>query len=175
MTLHESADGTVTLVMRGLFHELANVATAADGVQTALRHEGGAALERSAAELSTITDRLFALHADLRSLLPDHEGPAPLDARAIGADVARLLSWHVERPLTVTIDDGSVPPILVEPWRARRQLLEACDSAAGEATAFRFGFFADGDSITAISSDGRRFWSAPTLAAARRRERDAAG
>lgn len=175
MTLRETMDGTVTLVMRGLLHELANVATAADGVQSALRHEGAAALERSARELAATTDRLFALHADLRALLPDREGPTPLDARAIGADVARLLAWHVERPLAVTIDDGGVPPILAEPWLARRQLLEAVDSAAGEAEAFRFGFFADGDSITAVSSDGAVFWSAPTLAAARRRERDATG
>lgn len=168
-------DGALLLVMRGLLHELANIATATDGVQSSLRHDGTSALPRAQQDLSAATDRLFAMHADLRSLLPDREGPTPLDPRAIGAEVARLLSWHNERPLTVTVDADAVPPILDEAWRARRQLLEACDSAAGSATAFRFRFRADGDSVIAESSDGVAFWSAPTLAAARRRERETAG
>lgn len=175
MTGSSAAEGAVTHVMRGLLHELANIATAADGVSTALRHDGSAALPRAGEELAATTDRLFALHADFRSLLPDREGETPLDARAIGGDVARLLAWHNERPLTVTVEGDAVPPILAEAWRARRQLLEAVDSAAGAAGAFRFRFRADGDSVIAASSDGVEFWSAPTLAAARRRERDAAG
>lgn len=175
MTEDRAKDGTVTLVMRGLLHELANLATAADGVQSALRHDGPTALPRAQEDLVSAVDRLFALHADLRSLLPDREGPAPLDPRALGADVARLLAWHVERPATVTIAEGSVPPILAEAWLARRQLLEAVDSALGPATTFRFAFRVDGDLVVAVSDDGTAFWSATSLAAARRRERDAAG
>ncbi len=175
MTSRADAADTLTLVMRGLLHELANIATAADGVQSALRHDGAAALPRAQQELASATDRLFAMHADLRSLLPDREGASPLDPRAVGAEVARLLAWHNERPLTVTVDADAVPPILDEAWRARRQLLEAVDSAAGAATTFRFRFRAEGDSVIAESSEGAPFWSAPTLAAARRREREAAG
>ena len=171
MIADESADGTVTLIIRGLLHELANLATAADGVQTTLRHDGAAALPRALEDLAAAADRLFALHADLRSLLPDREGLTPLDPRAIAADVARLLAWHVDRPATVTFAEGSVPPIIAEAWLARRQLLEACDSLLGSATTFRFAFRADDEVVSAVSDDGTVFWSAPTLAASRRRER----
>lgn len=170
VTAYETTDGTVTLVIRGLLHELANLATAAAGIQASLKHDGAGALPRAQEELAATADRLFALHADLRSLLPDHEGPTPLDPRAIGADVARLLSWHAERPATVTIADGRVPPILAEAWLARRQLLEACDAAVGSATVFRVTFRTDGETVTALSDDGIAFWSAPSLAAARARD-----
>ena len=128
VTEPEAKDGTVTLVLRGLLHELANLATAADGVQSSLKHDGAASLPRAQKDLAATADRLFALHADFRSLLPDREGPSALDPRALGADVARLLSWQVERSATVTIADDVVPPIFAEAWLARRQLLEACDA-----------------------------------------------
>ncbi len=166
---------TVTCVMRGLLHELANVATAFDGVTASLRYDGPSAIDRSTAELGLATDRLFTVHAELRSLMPDREGETALDPRALASDVARLLSWHVERPATVSLDEGPVAPILGEAWVLRRELLEAVDYAMGEGTALRFAFRAEGDTIAAVSSDGATFWSAPTLAAARRRERDAAG
>ena len=175
MTAMGAGDDAVTLVIRGLLHELANLATAADGVQSALRHEGANALPRAQEDLAAAADRLFALHADLRSLLPDREGPTALDPRAIAAEVVRLLAWHVERPLEITLDDAVVPPILHTGWIARRQLLEGCDGAAGPATSFRFGFRVDGDDVVAVGADGSVFWTAPTLAAARRREREAAG
>lgn len=175
MTEVGTKDGTVTLVMRGLLHELANLATAADGVQSTLKYDGADSVPRAQEDLAATADRLFALHADFRSLLPDHEGPAALDPRALGAEVARLLAWHVERPATLMIADDVVPPILVEAWIARRQLLEACDTALGSATTFRFAFRTDGETVSAVSDDGTAFWSAPSLAAARRRERDAAG
>lgn len=175
MTETEARDRTVTLVMRGLLHELANLATATDGVQSTLKHDGAAALPRAQEDLAATADRLFTLHADFRSLLPDHEGSTALDPRALGADVARLLAWHMERPATVTISDDPVPPILAEAWRARRQLLESCDAALGSATVFRFAFRSDGEMVTAVSDDGTTFWSALSLAAGRRREREAAG
>jgi hypothetical protein len=175
VTVPDIPEEAVTLVMRGLLHELANVATAADGVQSALRHEGAHALPRAQEDLAAAADRLFALHADLRSLLPDREGDTALDPRAIAADVVRLLAVHVERPLVVTLEDGVVPPILHTAWLARRQLLEGCDGAAGPATSFRFGFRVDGDDVVAVAEDGAVFWSAPTLTAARRREREARG
>lgn len=166
---------TVTCVMRGLLHELANVATAFDGVTASLRFDGPSAMDRSTAELGLATDRLFTVHAELRSLMPDREGETPLDPRALAADVARLLTWHVDRPATVSLDEGPVAPVLGEPWLLRRQLLEAVDYAMGEATAFRFSFRSGDEAVEAVSSEGAVFWSAPTLAAARRRERDAAG
>jgi hypothetical protein len=172
VTASDAEDGAVTLVMRGLLHELANITTAADGVTSSLRHDGAAALPRAPEDLSAVVDRLFAMHADLRSLLPDREGEMALDPRAVAAEVARLLAWHNERKLAVTVDEDPVPPILDVPWKARRQLLAAVDAAAGDASAFRFSFRAEGDSMIAASSDGVTFWSAPTLAAARRRERD---
>ncbi len=175
MTAFEAKEGTVTLVMRGLLHELANLATATDGIQSTLKHDGAASLPRAQEDLAATTDRLFALHADFRSLLPDHGGPTALDARVLGADVARLLSWHVERPATLTIADDVVPPICAESWLARSQLLEACDAALGSATVFRFAFRTDGETVSAVSDDGVVFWSAPTLVAARRRERESAG
>ena len=175
MTEPEAKEGTVSLVMRGLLHELANLATATGGVQSTLKHDGAASLPRAQEDLAATADRLFALHADFRSLLPDHEGLAALDPRALGADVARLLAWHVDRPATLTVADDAVPPILAEAWVARRQLLEACDTALGSATAFRIAFRSDGETVTAVSDDGTAFWSVPSLAAVRRREREAAG
>lgn len=162
---------TVTLVMRGLLHELANVATAMDGVQASLRHDGPGAVERCTGELAIGTDRLFTVHAELRALLPDHGGATALDPREIAADVIRLLSWHVERPATVVLDEGPVVPIHGEPWVLRAQLLEAADVAMGDASSFRFSFRVEEETVTAVSADGKAFWSAPTLTAARRRER----
>jgi hypothetical protein len=175
VTAPGAADDAVTQVMRGLLHELANIATAADGVQSSLRHAGAAALPRAGEELAATVDRLFALHAELRSLLPDREGEMALDPRATGAEVARLLAWHNERRLAVTVGADPVPPILDAPWRARRQLLAAVDAAAGPAEAFRFGFRSEGDAVVAVSAAGRAFWSAPSLESARRRERGTAG
>ncbi len=168
----ESTD-TVTRVMRGLLHELANVATVVDGARGSLEHDGAGALDRAREELAEASDRIFALHADLRSLLPDREGRTPLDPRALAADVVRLLAWHVERPLKVTVDEGPVAPVLGEAWALRRQLLSACDSAAGAAAAFRFGLRTAGDVVVAVDAAGAVFWSAPTLAAERARERGA--
>ena len=166
---------TVTLVMRGLLHELANVATALDGVQSALRFDGAPAVERAAVELGQATDRVFALHTSMRSLLPDREGASALDPRALAAEAGALLAWHVERPATISLDEGPAAPILGEAWRVRRQLLEALDAALGEGTALRFSFRVDGETISAVTADGRALWSSPTLAAARRLERGAAG
>ncbi len=166
-------DRTTALVMRGLLHDLANLVTAVDGISHLLRCDGAAAVERAQAELSVTTDGLFALHATIRSLVPDVGPDEALDPREIGAEVAHLLAWHVEQPRTVTFERGPTAPILGEAWRVRRQLLGACDAAAAGASTFRFSFRTEGGVVSAVTGDGRVFWSAPTLDAARRRERDA--
>jgi len=166
-----TADEVVTLVMRGLLHELANVATVVDGIRGALEHDGASATGRAREDLTLLTDRIFQLHGDLRALLPDREGRVALDPRAIAAEVIRLLAWHGERPCSITLDDGTVAPILGEAWQVRRQLLEACDAAAGAAATFRFSFRVVDERIEAVDAAGTAFWSAPTLAAARSSER----
>lgn len=167
------ADRTTALVMRGLLHDLANSATAADGIANLLRFDGAPAVERAQVELAATTDRLFALHATMRSLIPDLGPEEALDPRELGAEVARLLAWQVEHPCTVTFVSGPTAPILGEAWRVRRQLLGACDAAAAGASTFRFSFRTEGDVVSAVAADGTVFWSAPTLDAARRRERAA--
>lgn len=161
----------VTLVMRGMLHELANLATALDGVGNALRFDGADAVERAQQDLSRTTDRVFALHTHLRSLLPDHTRAEPIDPRQIAAEVATLLSWHVERPCMITLEDSAVEPILGEPWKVRRQLLAACDAAVDREGVLRFSLRVRDGSVEAVSTIGAVFWSAPTLATARRLER----
>lgn len=161
----------VTLVMRGMLHELANLATALDGVSNALRFDGAEAGERAQQDLARTTDRVFALHAHLRSLLPDHARAEPTDPRQIAAEVASLLAWHVERPCTITLEDSTVEPILAEPWKVRRQLLAACDAAVDRDGALRFSLRVRDGSVEAVSMMGTVFWSTPTLSTARRLER----
>lgn len=165
-------DATLSHVMRGLLHDLANLATALDGASAALEHDGPKAVPRVADDLRRTTDRLFALHAQLRSLLPDRGGPEAIDPRAIAEEVAALLAWHTTRSCAVLIAPGPAAPILGEPWRVRRQLLAACDFAAGASGDLAFSFRVDGDTVSAVrDEDGVVLWSAPTLSAARVRER----
>ena len=163
---------SVAFVMRGLLHDLANLATALDGVTSALRHDGAPALARAQEDLHRATDRMFALHAQLRSLLPDHAKPEAIDPRAIATEVSALLSWHGLRSCAVTLEEGAVAPILGEPWQVRRQFLGACDSAAGDSGDLHFSFRVVGDTVSAVRDDGVVFWTSSTLAAARLRERD---
>jgi hypothetical protein len=180
VTAHQSAgpsavdaaeSAVVTLVMRGMLHELANLATALDGVGNALKFDGADAVDRAQQDLTRTTDRVFALHGHLRSLLPDHTRAEPLDPRQIAAEVAALLAWHVERPCTITLEESTVEPILAEPWKVRRQLLTACDAAVDADGVLRFSLRVRDGSVEAVSTMGDVFWSAPTLAAARRLER----
>ena len=171
MTEARNEDDCVVMVMRGLLHELANVATVLDGVRSTLDSDEAAPTLRPKEDLAAATERIFRLHGELRSLLPDHEGPTALDPRAIAGDVARLMAWHVERPCLVAIEEGPVVPILGEAWRLRRQLLAACDSAAAGAAAFRLTLRVAGEEMVVAGADGTVLWAAPTLAAARGRER----
>lgn len=171
MTEPRTENETATCVMRGLLHELANIATVLDGVRAALEPEGGAPSLRPREDLDRATERLFELHAQLRSLLPDREGESALDPRAIASDVARLLAWHADRPCEVAVEEASVAPVLGVAWRLRRQLLAACDSASGGAAALRLTLRVVGDALVAEDASGRAIWSAPTLAAARGRPR----
>lgn len=166
-------DVSVAFVMRGLLHDLANLATALDGVTSALRYDGASALARVQEDVHRATDRLFALHAQLRSLLPDHGTSEAIDPRMIATEVSALLSWHGLRSCAVTIEEGAAAPILGEPWRVRRQLLAACDSAAGDSGDLHFSFRVAGDTVSAVRDDDVVFWTSLTLAAARLRERDA--
>ncbi len=165
-------EATLSHVMRGLLHDLANLATALDGASAALEHDGAKAVPRVADDLRRTTDRMFALHAQLRSLLPDRGGAEAIDPRAIADEVAALLAWHTTRSCAVLVAPGNAAPILGEPWRVRRQLLGACDFAAGESGDLAFSFRVDGDVVSAVrDGDGVVFWSSPTLSAARLRER----
>jgi hypothetical protein len=167
-------DRAVALVVRGLLHDLANVATALDGVLQLLathaaadRADGAAdVVPRARADLSRVTDRLFTLHAHLRSLTEDPGAAQALDPRVIAAEVAALLAWHIARPCTVEVAPGDAAPILGESWRVRRALLEACDAEAGPSGALRFAFQVEGDEVRAVREDGRPFWSAPQRASA---------
>lgn len=161
----------VALVMRGMLHELANLATALDGVGNALRYDGASAIERAQLDLARTTDRVFGLHGHMRALLPDQTRAEPLDPRQIADEVRTLLTWHVERPCRITVDDAVVEPILGEAWRVRRQLLAACDAAVDTEGVLRFSFRVRDGMVEAVDAAGRAFWSAPTLAAARRLER----
>lgn len=158
---------TLSHVVRGLLHDLANLVTALEGATTALEHEGAVAVPRAKQDLRLTTDRLFALHTQCRSLLPDRGGAEALDPRAIAAEVAALLALHAVRPCAVHVGSGNAAPILGEPALVRRQLLAACDLAAGKTGDLAFSFRVDGDTVSAVRDDGVVFWTWPTLAAAR--------
>lgn len=170
---HRDESRSVSFVMRGLLHDLANLATALDGVSNALKYEGAAAVGRAQVDLEKSTERMFALHAQLRSLLPDHGRPEAIDPREIAREVAVLLARHTARSCAVRVEEGPSAPILGEAWRVRRQLLAACDAAAGDSGDLAFSFRMVGDTVSAARSDGVVFWSAPTLSASRLRERSA--
>ena len=167
----EDEDRTLSSVTRGLLHDLANLATALDGITAALKHDGAKAIGRAEEDLRRTTDRVFALHAQLRSLMPDHGGAEAIDPRVIATEVAALLCWHTTRSCALLFAPGPTTPILGEPWRVRRHFLAACDSAAGASGDLTFAFRVEGTTVSAVRDDGFVFWSSPTLVAARLRER----
>lgn len=167
----EDEDRTLSSVTRGLLHDLANLATALDGITAALKHDGPQAIARAEEDLRRTTVRVFALHAQLRSLMSDHGGAEAIDPRAVASEVAALLRWHATRSCALLLDPGPAAPILGESWRVRRQFLAACDSAAGESGDLRFGFRVEGTTVSSVRDDGFVFWSSPTLTATRALER----
>lgn len=165
---HTDEGDSVGFVMRGLLHDFANLTTSLDGLSSMLRHDGASAIARAQEDLQRTTDRMFALHAQLRSLMPEHGKAEAIDPRAIAAEVSALLSWHGGRSCALTLEEGAVVPILGEPWRVRRQFLAACDSAAGDSGDLHFSFLVTDAIVSAVRDDGVVFWTASTLSAARR-------
>lgn len=158
------ATPTTIAVLRGLLHELANIATALDGTVSAVRTALGPAADRGIADLASVTDRVFELHARMRSLLPEAGRDEALDPRTIAAEVAALLQWHADHPCRVTFDASDVAPVRGELYELRVQLLAACDQAAAGAGELHVRLRVANGKVEAVIDDASGpIWSAPLL------------